>query len=155
MKKQLLLFTIMLLPIVTNADNSGSCGDGVTYYFEEETGTLTISKTGEGTGEMSDYDYSESYSPWLSYSNNILKGIVEEGVTSISDYAFYGCSSMASVAIPDGVTSIGAGAFWACSSLTSVIIPVGVTSIGHSAFWMCGSLASVTIPDGITRIAVA
>ena len=38
------------------------------------------------------------------------------------------------VVIPEGVTSIGDCAFSGCSSLTSVVIPDGVTSIGNDAF---------------------
>ena len=38
------------------------------------------------------------------------------------------------VTIPDGVTSIGDNAFLGCSSLTSVTIPNSVTSIGFWAF---------------------
>ena len=57
------------------------------------------------------------------------------------------------VTIPDGVTSIGEYAFSGCSDLASVTIPDGVTSIGEYAFASCYGLASVTIPDGVTSIA--
>ena len=73
-------------------------------------------------------------------------------VTSIGDYAFDGCSGLASVTIPEGVTSIGYYAFLGCSGLTSVTIPEGVTSIGNYAFWKCSGLTSVTIPEGVTSI---
>ena len=76
---------------------------------------------------------------------------IPEGVTSIDYYAFYGCSSLSSVTIPDSVTSIGWDAFSGCSSLTSVKIPEGVTSIG-TAFSGCSSLTSVKIPEGVTSI---
>ena len=46
--------------------------------------------------------------------------VIPDGVTSIGDYAFNGCSSLTSVEIPDGVTSIGWSAFSGCNSLTSV-----------------------------------
>ncbi len=48
-----------------------------------------------------------------------------------------------SITIPESVTSISNAAFWSCSSLTSVTIGSGVTSIGSSAFSQCSSLTDV------------
>ena len=78
--------------------------------------------------------------------------VIPEGVTSISSYAFYGCSRLTSVTIPSSVTSIGGSAFSFCSGLTSVTISEGVTSIDGSAFSYCSSLTSVTIPSSVTSI---
>ena len=78
--------------------------------------------------------------------------VIPEGVTSIGDWAFWGCRSLTSVVIPDGVTSIGDSAFAGCSSLTSIVIPEGVTYIGREAFRYCSSLTSVVIPEGVTSI---
>ena len=68
---------------------------------------------------------------------------IPNSVTSIGDYAFYGCSSLANVVLGNGVTSIGSGAFQACPALTSVKIPKSVTSIGIWAFSNCTGLTSV------------
>ena len=76
----------------------------------------------------------------------------EGDVTKIGYYAFYKCSSLASVTIPDSVTSIGDHAFAYCDRLTSVTIPDSVTTIGNYAFYSCDSLTSVTIPDSVTTI---
>ena len=73
-------------------------------------------------------------------------------ITSIADYAFWGCSGLTNVTIPDGVTSIGNSAFSECSGLTNVTIPDGVTSIGRRAFSGCSGLTSVTIPGSVISI---
>ena len=68
-------------------------------------------------------------------------------VTTIGDYAFWGCSSLTSVTIGNSVTTIDSYAFWSCSSLTSIVIPDSVTTIGDYAFVDCNSLTSVTFKD--------
>ena len=80
------------------------------------------------------------------------KVIISEGVTSIGNYAFHGCSSLTSIEIPTSVTSIGGEAFSGCSSLISINIPEGVTSIGSDAFRGCSSLTSINIPEGVISI---
>ena len=128
-------------------DDSGSCGDNVTYIFVEDTGTLTIF----GTGAMTDYTKSSSV-PWYSYRSKIKTVDIGNGVTSIGDYAFSGCSGLTSVTIPNSVTRIGKCAFYACTSLTSITIPNSVTSIGQFAFYGCSGLTSITIPNSVTSI---
>ena len=91
--------------------------------------TLVLS----GSGEVSGFQYLEEL------REVILKG----NFTSIGNYAFWVCSSLASITIPAGVTSIGESAFYGCSSLASITIPAGVTSIGHEAFYVCSALANV------------
>ncbi len=123
---------------------SGECGDNVTYTLDDD-GLLKIS----GSGNMNDYYIGNS--PF--YLNKDIKEIViGDGVTSIGDCAFWGCSSLTSIEIPDGVTSIGMSVFDSCSSLTSIEIPVGVTSLKDFVFYGCSSLTSITIPEGLTSI---
>ena len=78
--------------------------------------------------------------------------VIPEGVATIGNYAFNGCSGLTSVAIPSSVATIGILAFSDCSGLTSVTIPNSVTSIGNYAFEGCSGLTSVTIPKSVTSI---
>ena len=81
--------------------------------------------------------------------------MIPDGVTSINNYAFEYCNSLASISIPDSVTTIGDSAFKNCSNLTSISIPDSVTTIGDSAFEGCSSLTSISIPDSVTTIGIS
>ena len=120
--------------------------DNLTWTLTAD-GTLTIS----GTGAMKDYNAAENLSP--AYMNSdVKKVVIEDGVTSIGELAFFKCSSLTNITIPDSVTCIEYAAFHGCSSLSSITIPNSVTSIGIYAFVICSSLTSITIPDSVTSI---
>ncbi|MBE6639496.1 MAG: leucine-rich repeat domain-containing protein [Ruminococcaceae bacterium] len=154
---------------------SGKCGDNLTWSFEN--GVLTIS----GTGEMYDYEYDmetgDATTPWMRWHeertpfyDEIESVLIEDGVTSIGDWAFYKCPRIESIAIPQSVTSIGARAFSHCScnsielpdsvtyigtaafrgsGLDSIVVPNSVTCIGDEAFSICSTLECVVIPDSV------
>ena len=77
---------------------------------------------------------------------------IPDGVTSIGDFAFIGCSHFGSITIPNTVTSIGQYAFDSCSGLTSISIPGSVETIGDDAFNECKNITSLTISDGVKTI---
>ena len=101
-----------LLNITASAENySGSCGNNVTWKLDTENGVLTIS----GTGQMSNYsDWSSKRAPWYSYRSTIQSVVIENGVTSIGNYAFCDCSDSMNVLIADSVTGVGDYAFERC-----------------------------------------
>ena len=160
MRKRLLSFVLAVLMIVSilpatalaaNIVDSGTCGakgSNLTWTLDSE-GVLTIS----GSGDM--HGYGSSGAPWYGSRSRVKSAVIADGVTSIGDDAFKGCTSLTSVTIPDSVTSIGWDAFAGCTSLTSVTIPDSVTSIGRHAFQNCTSLTSVTIPNSVTSIGMS
>ena len=128
-------------------NDTGSCGENVTYYIDSVNKVMTIS----GKGAMANYSSAIDI-PWNPYRDYVKTVVIEDGVTSIGDYAFRGCTSLASITISDSVTSIGSSAFYVCTSLASITIPDSVTSIGYSAFRECTALASITIPNSVKSI---
>ena len=146
MKKLLVFLALVTTCLLAKADASGTCGTNLTWVYTTADNTLTIS----GTGDMS--NYMNTTVPWKSYNSSIKNVIIDDGVTSIGDYAFASCTGLTSVTIPDAVTSIGNYAFSGCSGLTSVIIPDAVTSIGSSAFSRCSGLKNVTIGNSVVSI---
>ena len=160
----ILVFLVLTLSVqVFAATETGTCGDSLTWQLTD-AGVLTIS----GEGEM--YDYQDQDPPWRWKKFKTIK--VEDGVTSIGDFAFDPCSQVTSVILADSVTSIGRYAFSNCSiteidlpdnletiedhafittKLTNIKLPSKLKTIGGSAF--CSSpLETITIPASVTFI---
>ena len=156
-------------------DPTVNLGEDVSYSYDPETNTLTIS----GTGAMESYEGTYQR-PWNEYRNCIITIVIGSGVTSIGDNTFRECENLLSVTIPSSVTEIGDyafaycenlnsvtiqgesqltnikdGAFSGCESLSSFTIPASVTTIGGYAFGYCTMLANIEIPAGVTTIGPA
>lgn len=144
----LLLACALMLPIVccqeVLAADAGSCGEDLSWSLDE-TGTLTIS----GTGDMEDFGGDDS--PWAA-SDTVWTVIVEEGVTGISDNAFYDCYNLMEVYLADSVVSIGENAFARCIGLGTVELGSGLQSIGSYVFTECDSLTEVTLPASVNTV---
>jgi TolB-like protein len=69
----------------------------------------------------------------FSYNGRGGSVTIPAAVTSIGNYAFYGCTGLTSVTIPATVTSIEGYAFWGCTGLTRVELSRR-TRIGKDAF---------------------
>ena len=124
----------------------GKCGDNL--YWHVDGNTLTIF----GAGAM--YDYGGPSTPWSKLTPAPTRLVLEEGMTSISDYAFYYSSLTGELTIPNSVISIGEYAFLGCSGFTGdLTIPDNVTTIGDAAFWECtGFDGELTIGNNVNTI---
>ena len=117
-----------------------------TITFEVVSGTMSFPTYIMGMSNQS------NTIPRDAFLNMIDEVNIGSNVTSIGNYVFQYCQSLASVTIPSSVTTIGTYLFSGCNSLASITIPSSVTSISSRAFSSCNSLASITIPSSVTSI---
>lgn len=158
-------------------ENREQIGDNVWVTFEGDTATIS------GTGEMWDFyndgwDFDRLHQNPFIEDRNIIQIIIEDGVTSVSDYflsnyegrwniksislgvnitrigkyAFSDCSNISSVILPDGITGLGEGCFTGCSNLGEINMPDSIMEIGSSCFGGCNKLTSVKLSNNLTSI---
>ena len=91
--------------------------------------------------------------------------LIPHGVTSIGDYAFYGCGidmmdensekityGIDIVVIGDSVTYMGASAFYGFASLREVVIGDALVEISEKAFQKCNQLETITFGESVQVI---
>ncbi len=99
----------------TPAVSNGKCGDNAEWFFDETTGTLIIS----GSGDM--WDYAAVEPEWVTKHGIYIKEVtISYGITSIGAGSFKNCLNLETVYIPSSVVKIGAGAFDGCYNLKNV-----------------------------------
>lgn len=144
-----------LFEIKANAtDTSGTCGDNMTWEYDESTATLTIS----GTGTMQSYS-TGSYdgttvttAPWQPYYKTMKTLVIGDNVSTIGGHAFYRCTGLTSVIIGNKASRIRSYAFAYCSGLTDVNVGNTMSVIEDFSFAYCTGLTSVYIPASASSI---
>lgn len=84
--------------------------------------------------------------------NTALETINLPSVKTISQYAFYNCKNLTSVAEMPLLETIGNGAFYNCKSLIGTINISNVISIGEWAFEECQELSNVILNSNTVSI---
>ena len=110
---------------------TGMCGDRAVWTLDNE-GTLTVS----GFGDMDNYG-SVDLIPWKNHKDSIKSVVIASGVTSVSERAFEGCSSLESVNIAGTVTKIGNYAFSDCAKLKSAVLDENLYRSSSGIFFGC------------------
>ena len=77
-----------LFAIKAEASASGTLSETLTWEYNESTGTLTIS----GSGQIG--DYSSTKRPWEEYKAQVQSIVIGDNVTSIGKSAFYGFDNL-------------------------------------------------------------
>ena len=132
------------LNITANSNNFKNCTN---------IAKITLTK---GTGVMRNYYIdTATYTPWYISRANLEEIVLEEGITCIGDYAFYGCKGITEIELPNTIVNIGERAFDACNTLTNLNIPSSVKEIKKWAFRGCTALTELTIPETVEVLGVA
>ena len=120
---------------------SGTYGENITWTFDDSTGTLTFS----GSGDMADTPAGE-FTPWeKNFRTEVKHIIINDGITNIGMNAFYTIEKVVDIFIPQSVTVIKDGALKGCESIEELLLPNGLKSIGSGAFWLMTSCKKFSI----------
>ena len=126
----------------TSGNYGVNMGNNITWNFDEVTGTLTLS----GSGEMYNLSPGEG-AEWHAYYHKVKKIVINEGISSIGINAFYGLEEAESIKIPHSVKTIYSGALQGCESIEEVHLPNNLTNIGTNAFFLMGSCKGFYIDE--------
>lgn len=135
-----LVLVLACVPVAFAAE--GICGDDLTWTFDGSTLTIT------GSGPMDNYS-EDSPAPWYSFSSQILRLSLPDGITRIGKWAFADCGNLAAVTIPSTVEAIDDSAFRRCTSLAMLTLNEGLLTIGQCAFEQCTSLVDLRLPNSL------
>ena len=143
----LIVLCLFLLPTqsqATEIPSTGVCGENLIFTYLNDL--LLI----QGSGPMTNFDY-ENKAPWETPDSPIKRIIIDDGVTSIGDYAFSSCTQLEELTLPSTLTQIGKNAFTGCS-LKTLVLPDSVESVGNSAFSYCDNLTDLTLSSSLKTI---
>jgi quinol monooxygenase YgiN len=156
---------------------TGTFGENLTWTYHPPTATLTIN----GTGAMPDFA-SAAAVPWNDFRFKIERLVLNDGLTTVGNYAFSDCVSLKSVMIADGAGDLtfnnlaanSTGPFQGCpvekvymgrnivrsggawllfgTGISDLTIGNSVTGVPLNAFVNCKDLSSVTIGNSVVNI---
>ena len=130
------------------------CSTDVGTYLSNFGNCTNIEKITmtKGTGVMGSFNGKYNCTPWYISREKLKEFILEDGITNIGSYMFYGNTSFTGFEIPDSVQSIGVNAFYNCTNLKDMDLPDGLENIYGYAFYKCTGLTNLSLPPSLKKI---
>jgi hypothetical protein len=91
----------------------------VSWVFTPPDGIFTVYGFGDLPNNFDEWKESRGVS---SMQDAVERIVIREGITSISEWAFSGCSNLKEVTISDSIKTIGNGAFDSCNALKMIAV---------------------------------
>lgn len=162
--KKTILVCLSLLASFVFAETEVVDGIEWTYHIENGAailgtngvnGATAISQTTVGRvvtpQQLGGYPVKGMVSFAFSRCPQLTSVVISEGITNISECAFYNSAKIESVSLPDSVTSIGRYAF-SLTALQEIMLPPTVRSLSDGAFSGCTNLISADLTSAVTVI---
>ena len=84
-------------------------------------------------------------------SSGLVEIDIPDGVTTLGESAFNGCTSLKRVKLPKNLTTISDQMFSRCTSLTGITVPATVKTIGNAVF-RNSELKTIILPESVEFI---
>lgn len=151
----MLVMMLSLLPTALAAEEngtdpvpvtSGEVCPGITWDYDTDSKTLTVSGTGDIT--LSDPYSGGNNPPWNAFKTEIEHLVISEEITGTASIkVFADMSALQTIQFPSTLTTLATGTFATDTALSSVVLPDTIESIGNVVFSMCTGLTSLTIQN--------
>lgn len=128
-------------PVV--AQGSIDCGEWILYG----DGLLTIA----GEGSMGFVANSDDI-PWHEYREDIQQLYIQNGITSVSNFAFSGCKNIHTAKLPNTLVNVGMEAFYHCEALQEIDLPQSLRSLDLWSFAGCYSVKTLVVPGTVEEL---
>ena len=138
---------------------TGQLGESITWNFDKETETLTLSGTGATYNPLD-----ENWSNLFMYQLMPKHVVVSEGIEYLTAGIFHYGLSVESLSLPttlkeipdmligwngmDGMVLDG----YTVHTMPSIVIPEGITSLTNSAFYLCSGISDYYLPSTLEEI---
>ena len=149
--------------VTVRPNDAQKVGENLTWAFDEQTGTLTISGQGAMYAYHNDWDY-QLLPPWQDKIEAIRALVLPAGITNVSWSQLGSLVNLESISITEGeslyrvvdnvlFSTDGELIFYPPNRPgTSYTAPAGTVKIGDSAFRNHKLLQTVILPEGVTDI---